>query len=157
VALNPKSTPVKWSKTTWVVTIPAALCALPDPRKGGHNQRYAVGDAATGAFSMFSLQSRAFLDFQVRMQKARGRYNTGSLYRIEQIPGMQQIRNLLDPGLAAQCHAAVHVARGANRSRRWIGHAPRTLRAAVGGARRQRTPLFRHDSLPGALDAYVGQ
>jgi hypothetical protein len=56
-----------------------------------------MGDAGMSAFSVFFMQSPSFLDFQVRMQKARGRNNASSLFGIEQIPSMQQIRNLLDP------------------------------------------------------------
>lgn len=61
-----------------------------------------MGDAALGAFSVFFMQSPLFLDFQVRMQKARGRNNASALFGIEQIPSMQQIRNLLDPVSPAQ-------------------------------------------------------
>ena len=97
MVLKPKSTPVKWTITTLVATIREVLCGLPDARKGGNNQRYTMGDAGLGAFSVFFMQSPSFLDFQVRMQKARGRNNASSLFGIEQIPSMQQIRNLLDP------------------------------------------------------------
>jgi hypothetical protein len=72
LVLKPKSTPVKWTMTTRVATIREALCALTDARKGDHNRRCAMGDAALGAFSVFFLQSHSFLDFQVRMRKARG-------------------------------------------------------------------------------------
>ena len=97
MVLKPKFTPVKWTQTTLVGAIRAALCALPDGCKGGNDQRYTMGNAGLGAFSVFFLQSPSFLDFQVRMQRARGRNNVSALYRIEQIPSMQQIRNLLDP------------------------------------------------------------
>jgi hypothetical protein len=97
LVLKPKSTPVKWTVKTLVARVREALCALPDTRKGGNNQRYTMGDAGMSAFSVFFMQSPSFLDFQVRMQKARGRNNASSLFGIEQIPSMQQIRNLLDP------------------------------------------------------------
>ena len=83
--------------TTVVDTIRDVLCALPDARKGGNNQHQTMGDGALGAFSVFFLQSPSFLDFQVHMQKARGLNNAGSLFGIERVPSMQQIRNLLDP------------------------------------------------------------
>ncbi len=102
MVLKPESTPVKWTMTTLVATLRKTLCALPDARKGGNNQRYTMGDAALGAFSLFFMQSPSFLDFQVRMQKARGRNNASSLFGIAQIPSMQQIRNLLDPVSPAQ-------------------------------------------------------
>jgi hypothetical protein len=97
LVLKPKPAPAKWAMTPLVATIREVLCALPDARKGGNNQRYTMGDAGLGAFSVFFMQSPSFLDFQVRMQKARGRNNASSLFGIEQIPSMQQIRNLLDP------------------------------------------------------------
>ena len=71
--------------------------ALPDVRKGGNNQRYTLEDAALSAFAVFFTQSPSFLDYQVRMHKARGRNNAESLFGIHQIPSDQQIRNLLDP------------------------------------------------------------
>lgn len=97
MVLKPKPAPAKWAMTPLIARIRKALCALPDARKGGNNQRYTMGDAGLGAFAVFFMQSPSFLDFQVRMQKARGRNNAGSLFGIEQIPSMQQIRNLLDP------------------------------------------------------------
>jgi hypothetical protein len=102
LVLKPESTSVQWTMTTLVATLRHALCALPDARKGGNNQRYTMGDAALGAFSVFFMQSPSFLDFQVRMQKARGRNNASSLFGIAQIPSMQQMRNLLDPVSPAQ-------------------------------------------------------
>lgn len=46
---------------------------------------------------MFFTQSPSFLDYQVRMQKERGRNNAASLFGVHQIPSDQQVRNLLDP------------------------------------------------------------
>ena len=37
--------------------------ALPDVRKGGPNQRYALQDAALSAFAVFFTQSPSFLDY----------------------------------------------------------------------------------------------
>jgi len=37
--------------------------ALPDVRKGGPNQRYALQDAALSAFAVFFTQSLSFLDY----------------------------------------------------------------------------------------------
>ena len=70
---------------------------LPDARKGGNNQRYTMEDAALSAFSVFFTQSPSFLNYQVRMQKERGRNNAASLFGIHLIPSTQQICNLLDP------------------------------------------------------------
>ena len=80
-----------------IAQIRATFEQLPDVRKGGNNQRYAMADAALGAFAVFFTQSPSFLDYQVRMQKARGRNNATSLFGAHAIPCDQQIRNLLDP------------------------------------------------------------
>ena len=70
---------------------------LPDVRKGGPNQRYAMPDAALSAFAVFFTQSPSFLDYQERMQKDKGRNNASALFGVHQIPSDPQIRNLLDP------------------------------------------------------------
>jgi hypothetical protein len=70
---------------------------LPDARKGGNNQRYTMEDAALGALAVFFTQSPSFLDYQIRMQKERGRNNATSLFGMQCLPSDQQIRNLLDP------------------------------------------------------------
>ncbi len=82
--------------------IRATFRGLTDVRKGGNNQRYTLEDAALSAFAVFFTQSPSFLDYQVRMQKARGRNNATALFGVHRIPSDQQIRNLLDPVPAAQ-------------------------------------------------------
>ena len=98
MVLKPPPTPLRPTVTAAVLVgmIRAALCSLPDRRKGGNNQRYAMGDAGLSAFSVFFLQSPSFLDYQRRMQKEHGRNNAGSLFGVHQIPSTQQIGNLLD-------------------------------------------------------------
>jgi hypothetical protein len=93
---TPTPTPPVFT-TELVASIREALFGLPDHRKGGNNQRYAIGDAALSAFSVFFMQSPSFLDFQRRMQKERGANNANTLFGVHQIPCDQQIRNLLDP------------------------------------------------------------
>ena len=68
---------------------------FPDQRNG--NTVYSMADAALGAFSVFYTQSPSFLDFQRTLQTAKGCNNALSLFRVEQIPSDNQIRNLLDP------------------------------------------------------------
>ena len=87
MVLKPKSTPAKWTMTALVATIRKVLCALPDARKGGNNQRYTILD------SRFS---------GADAKGARGRNNASSLFGIKQIPSIEQIRNLLDPVSPAQ-------------------------------------------------------
>jgi len=71
--------------------------ALPDCRKPGNNQKYAVADAALSAFSVFFTQSPSFLDYQRRMQKNHNRNIAQSIFGVHQIPSTSQIGNLLDP------------------------------------------------------------
>ena len=70
---------------------------LPDFRKQGNNQKYAIEDAALSAFAVFFTQSPSFLDYQQRMQKLHNRNNAQSIFGIHQIPSTSQIGNLLDP------------------------------------------------------------
>ena len=77
--------------------IRSTFSALPDCRKQGNNQKYAVEDAALSAFSVFFTQSPSFLDYQRRMQKHHNRNNAQSVFGVHQIPSTSQIGNLLDP------------------------------------------------------------
>ena len=45
-------------------------------------------------FPVFFTQSLSFLNYQVRMQKERGRNNATSLFRVHELPCDQQTRNL---------------------------------------------------------------
>jgi hypothetical protein len=60
--------------------------ALPDCRKQGNNQKYAVEDAALSAFSVFFTQSPSFLDYQRRMQKLHNRNNAQSIFGVHKTP-----------------------------------------------------------------------
>lgn len=90
-------TPTLLTTATLVGRMRDALFALPDHRKGGNNQTYAIGDAALSAFSVFFMQSPSFLDYQRRMQKAHAGNNASTLFGVHRIPSTQQIGNLLDP------------------------------------------------------------
>ena len=70
---------------------------LPDVRQGGNNQRYTLEDTALSALEVFFTLSPSLLDYQVRMQKERGRNNATALFGVHRIPSDQQFRNLLDP------------------------------------------------------------
>jgi hypothetical protein len=88
------------------------LSALPDDRKG-KNTRYAIKDAALGAFAVFLTQSRSFLAYQRTIQQAKGRSNAESLFGLAAVPCDNQIRRLLDPVAPAQLFpvfAAVYTA-----------------------------------------------
>ena len=70
---------------------------LPDHRQEGPNTRYAIQDAALGAFGIFFTQSPSFLEYQRRLQHTKGQNNAHTLLGVEQIPCDNQVRTLLDP------------------------------------------------------------
>jgi hypothetical protein len=70
---------------------------LPDHRHKGPNTRYAIHDAALGAFGIFFTQSPSFLEYQRRLQHTKGPNNAQTLLGVEQIPCDNQVRTLLDP------------------------------------------------------------
>jgi hypothetical protein len=78
------------------------LSHLPDYRKASPNLKYSVRDAALSAFAVFVMQSPSFLAYQRDMERTKGRNNAQSLFRVEQIPSDNQIRNILDPVPASQ-------------------------------------------------------
>lgn len=69
----------------------------PDHRQESPNTRYAIQDAALGAFGIFFTQSPSFLEYQRRLQHAKGHNNAHTLLGVEQMPCDNQIRTLLDP------------------------------------------------------------
>jgi hypothetical protein len=70
---------------------------LPDHRQESPNTRYAIQDAALGAFGIFFTQSPSFLEYQRRLQHTKGHNNAQTLFGVEQMPCDNQIRSLLDP------------------------------------------------------------
>ena len=79
----------------------AEIDKLADPRKPSNATRYSLRDAMLGAFSVFFMQSESFLEYQEQLNSEQGRNNAQSMFGLEQIPGVDQIRNLLDPIAAA--------------------------------------------------------
>lgn len=73
------------------------IAQLPDHRQTGPNTRYAIQDAAFGAFGIFFTQSPSFLEYQRRLQHTKGQNNAHTLLGVEQIPCDNQVRKLLDP------------------------------------------------------------
>ena len=73
------------------------IAHLPDHRKKGPNTRYAIHDAALGAFGIFFTQSPSFLEYQRRLQHTTGHNNAQTLFDVEQIPCDNQVRKRLDP------------------------------------------------------------
>jgi len=77
-------------------TLTETLAALPEHRTG-QNGQYSLLDAGLSAFAVFYTQAPSFLSWQQDMEKRTGRNNARSLFGIEQFPGVEQTRNLLDP------------------------------------------------------------
>jgi hypothetical protein len=73
------------------------IAQLPEHRKEGPNSRYAIQDAALGAFGIFFTQSPSFLEYQRRLQHTKGQNNAQTLVGVAQIPCDNQVRKLLDP------------------------------------------------------------
>ncbi len=73
-----------------------AVSTFVDNRKG-RNTRYEIMDAACGAFSVYFTQCPSFLSHQQLLEKRYGFSNTRTLFRMEDIPSDNQIRQLLDP------------------------------------------------------------
>lgn len=69
---------------------------LKDPRKESNAKRYELKDIVLGAFSIFYMQCGSFLEHQRQMQSRKGKDNAQSIFGLEQIPTMLQMRNVLD-------------------------------------------------------------
>ena len=78
-----------------------AIGELEDPRKPSNASSYSIKDAVLGAFGCFFMQSASFLDYQRQLDSRNGRNNAQSLFGLEKIPRVEQIRNILDQ-IAAQ-------------------------------------------------------
>jgi hypothetical protein len=81
------------------------IAHLPDHRNKGPNTRYAIQDAALGAFGIFFTQSVSFLEYQRRLPHSQGHNNIHTLLGVEQIPCDNQGRTLLDPIAPSQLDA----------------------------------------------------
>lgn len=79
-----------------VAAVREAFAMFPDRRKG-RNKRYTMVDAALSAFAVFFTQSPSWLAHQKAMEKARGKSNALTLFRVAGIPTENRVRDLLDP------------------------------------------------------------
>lgn len=73
-----------------------AFAMFPDRRKG-KNKRDTMVDAALSAFAVFFTQSPSWLAHQKAMEKARGKSNALTLFRVAGIPTENRVRDRLDP------------------------------------------------------------
>jgi hypothetical protein len=60
------------------------------------NRHYSLTEIGLAAFNVFHMQSRSFLAWQREMKRRKGKSNAHSLYRCENIPSDEQIKNVLD-------------------------------------------------------------
>jgi len=79
-----------------LVTLEEAINGSPDPRKPSNATRYSLRDIVLGGFSCFFMQHESFLEYQRQLESRQGHNNAASLFGIEQIPSVEQIRNVLD-------------------------------------------------------------
>ncbi|MDR2094558.1 MAG: hypothetical protein LBP76_03460 [Treponema sp.] len=73
-----------------------AAAGLVDKRKASNGRKYRIQDFLLSAFAVFYFQHPSMLNFQEAMEKERKRNNPRTLFGVEKIPGVDQIRNILD-------------------------------------------------------------
>jgi hypothetical protein len=72
----------------------SAIDNFPDDR--AQNSKYTMSNIAMAAYACFHMQNQSFLSNQRYMETTQGKNNAMSLFRIEEIPSDNQIRNILD-------------------------------------------------------------
>ena len=73
-----------------------AIAGMVDPRRPSNGTRYRLEEAVMGAFIGFFMQSESFLEHQRQLNSRCGRDNAQTLFGLEKIPKVEQMRNLLD-------------------------------------------------------------
>jgi hypothetical protein len=73
---------------------------IDDPRSVSNATKYSLREAILGAFAAFFMQNESFLEYQRQLNSRCGRDNAQSLFGLEKIPTVEQIRNIVD-GVAA--------------------------------------------------------
>lgn len=73
-----------------------AIVGMVDPRRPSNGTRYSLEEAVMGAFIGFFMQSESFLEHQRQLNSRCGRDNAQTLFGLEKIPKVEQMRNLLD-------------------------------------------------------------
>ena len=69
---------------------------LTDVRKKSNRLTYTMSEMALSAFSVFFMQSPSFLSHQRDMEQKKRGNNARTLFKLENIPCNQQVRNVLD-------------------------------------------------------------
>jgi len=73
-----------------------AIAGMVDPRRPSNGARYSLEEVVMGAFIGFFMQSESFLEHQRHLKSRCGRDNAQTLFGLEKIPRVEQMRNLLD-------------------------------------------------------------
>jgi len=89
-------TSINLSYDSLLAELEGGIVQLEDPRQSSNASRYSVRDTVLGAFGCFFMQSASFLAYQRHLDSRNGRNNAQSLFGLKQIPGVDQIRNVLD-------------------------------------------------------------
>lgn len=79
-----------------LATLNSSIGEMEDPRQPSNATSYSLQDAVLGAFSAFFMQSTSFLEYQRHLHSRHGQDNAQSLFGLENIPSVEQIRNILD-------------------------------------------------------------
>jgi hypothetical protein len=72
------------------------IAHIQDPRQASNAQKYSLANVILGAFSVFFMQCDSFLEHQRQMGSREGKNNAQSLFGIDDIPTVPQIRNVMD-------------------------------------------------------------
>jgi hypothetical protein len=73
-----------------------AAAGLADKREASNGRKYGIRDFPLSAFAVFYFPHPSMLNLQEAMEKKRKRSNPRTLFGVEKIPGVDQIRNILD-------------------------------------------------------------
>lgn len=88
--------PIPLSFSVLLGYLTTVISGLRDPRKPSNGTTYTLKDIVLSAFSAFFMQSESFLDYQRYLNSRQGRDNAQSLFGLDQIPSVEQLRNVLD-------------------------------------------------------------
>jgi hypothetical protein len=72
------------------------IAKIDDPRSVSNATKYSLREAILGAFAAFFMQNESFLEYQRQLKSRFGRDNAQSLFGLEKIPTVEQIRNIVD-------------------------------------------------------------
>jgi hypothetical protein len=72
------------------------IAKIDDPRSASNAMKYSLREPILGAFAAFFMQNESFLEYQRQLHSRCGRDNAQSLFGLEKIPTVEQIRNIVD-------------------------------------------------------------